>query len=239
MDERAAAELERARRARAMRMPLREPLVSVRIATYHRPRLLVERAIASVLRQTYQNFEIVVVGDHASPETEAALREVADPRVRYVNLPFRPVYPSEPEAFWRVAGTRAANVGVALCRGEWIAPLDDDDEFTSDHIEVLLQACLSNDWEFCYGAMDMELQPGQWYPIGSWPLRHGQICHGSLIYSSALKFLRYDIDAWRRNEPGDWNLWRRMRDAGARVGFVDRVVGRHYLERTAIRERAC
>jgi glycosyltransferase involved in cell wall biosynthesis len=231
--ERTAAALERARRERALRPTVADPLVSVRIATFNRPRLLVERAIASVLRQTYQNFEIVVVGDHANPETEAAVRAVGDPRIRYVNLPYRPAYPIDPNAFWQVAGTRAANVGLALCRGEWIAPLDDDDEFTPEHLEVLLQACRANDWEFCYSSMEMEVEPGRWKITGSWPLRHGHICHASLMYSSALKFLRYDIDAWRTNEPGDWNLWRRMRDAGVRVGFVEQVLGRHYVEHTA------
>ncbi|MCP2502095.1 MAG: hypothetical protein NCA08_11110 [Deltaproteobacteria bacterium] len=44
----------------------REPLVSVRIATYNRARILVERTIPSVLSQTYRNFEIMIVGDHCT-----------------------------------------------------------------------------------------------------------------------------------------------------------------------------
>jgi len=31
-------------------------------------------------------------------------------------------------------------------------------------------------------------------------------------------------------EPNDWNLWRRMEEAGVRMGFVDHVVFRHYME---------
>jgi hypothetical protein len=45
-----------------------------------------------------------------------------------------------------------------------------------------------------------------------------------------LAFFRYDVDSWRYGEPADWNMWRRMMEAGVRVGFVDRIVGRHHLE---------
>src|SRR5581483_12327187 len=53
-----------------------EPLVSVVIPTWDRAHLLVERALPSVWAQTYQNLEVVVVGDHAPPETAAVLREL-------------------------------------------------------------------------------------------------------------------------------------------------------------------
>ena len=49
-----------------------------------------------------------------------------------------------------------------------------------------------------------------------------------VMYSADLKFLHYDMDAWRLREPGDWNLWRRMLLAGAKIGFVDKVVAKHY-----------
>lgn len=210
------------------------PLVSVRIATFNRPDLLLDRAVRSALEQTYPHIEVVVVGDCAVPETGARIAALGDPRVRYYNLPLRPTYPAERRAFWSVAGTRAANTGMALCRGEWIAPLDDDDEFTPDHIEVLLDACRRNRWDFVYSVFDMEREPGTWTPVGHWPIEEGATCHGSVLMHRSVAALRYDIDAWRGSEPGDWNLWRRMRDAGVRMGFVDRVLGKHYLEGTAV-----
>jgi glycosyltransferase involved in cell wall biosynthesis len=210
------------------------PLISVRIATYDRPQLLVERAIASVLRQSYPHFEIVVVGDHAGPATAEAIARVADPRVRYRDLPARPRYARFPKAFWATAGTHAANAALGLCRGAWIAPLDDDDEFTPDHLEALLAAARARHLEMAYGTMAAEDAHGHWHEIGREPLTFGQICHGAVLYSARLLCLRYDLFAWLDDEPGDWNLWRRMAALGARIGFVPHVVGRHYAEHSAV-----
>ena len=54
----------------------------------------------------------------------------------------------------------------------------------------------------------------------------------SVLYHSKLKFFKYDINAWKYAEPDDWNMWRRMKEAGVRIGFTDKTVGKHYLERT-------
>jgi glycosyltransferase involved in cell wall biosynthesis len=212
-----------------------EPLVSIRIPTYNRPRLLLERSLRSALAQTYPNVEVVVVGDHASPETAEALATVRDPRLRYENLPTRAVYPKFPRFFWCVAGTAAVVRAVELCRGDWIAPLDDDDEFTPDHVEVLLREAQRLELEFVWGAMEY-LRKGVavQQPVGSAPLRAGHICHGAVLYSARLKFFQYDPLAWLLNEPGDWNLWRRMAEAGVLTGFLPRVVGRHHDEHSAL-----
>lgn len=206
------------------------PLVSVRIATYNRGELVRDRAIASALAQTHQHLDVVVVGDHCDARTEAAVRSVGDRRVRFENLAERGRYPVNAYHRWMVAGSTPMNRGVDLARGTWIAPLDDDDEFTPDHVEALLDACRSRDLEFAYGIAAWEMSPGHWEPTGSWPLRIGQIVHSAVLYSTRLRMIKHDIESWRLEEPGDWNVWHRMRDAGARMGFVDQVVARHYLE---------
>jgi hypothetical protein len=81
-----------------------------------------------------------------------------------------------------------------------------------------------------YGIAQMEMEPGKWVDCGSSPLRYKHICHLSVLYSSILKFFRYDVNAWKYVEPDDWNLWRRMKEAGVRIGFLNHVVGKHYLE---------
>jgi glycosyltransferase involved in cell wall biosynthesis len=212
----------------------REPLVSVRIATYNRARILVERTIPSVLSQTYRNFEIVIVGDHCTDDTEERIRALGDPRITFVNLPSRPKYPRYREYFWMTAGTIPMNRALDLCRGSWIAPLDDDDLFTPDHIEGLLGAAMERNWEFCYGVMEMEIRPGEFRRVGSYPLHHAKICHPAVLYSTLLDFLRYDPESWLLGEPADWNMWRKVRDIGVRYGFIEKVVGFHHLERTSI-----
>ena len=50
--------------------------------------------------------------------------------------------------------------------------------------------------------------------------------------SFKIKFFKYDINAWKYAEPADWNMWRRMKKAGVRIGFLNKVVEKHYLEGT-------
>jgi glycosyltransferase involved in cell wall biosynthesis len=224
--------LEEARRN--SKIKTNNPLVSVCIATYNRGKILVERTIPSVLRQTYQNFEIIIVGDNCTDDTENLLKVFGDERIKFYNLPKRGNYPKNPHDRWLVAGVVPRNKCLELCSGDWIAPLDDDDEFTEDHIETLLNFAIEGNYEMVYGVVEMEVEPGRWIRVGSYPPRCGKICHLSVLYHSSLKFFKYDINSWKYGEPADWNLWRRMKEAGVRIGFVNKVVGKHYLERTRL-----
>ena len=206
------------------------PLVSVVIPTYNRGRILVERSLASVLNQTYSNLEVIVVGDHATADTLAAIRSVKDPRVRFEDLPERSPYPDDPERAWMCVGTRPLNRALEMVRGQWIAPQADDDEFTPDHVELLLSVAIEHRLEFVYGDSWVESSDDTWYRLGSWPPQHAGFCAGAVLYAAPLRYLRFDEECWRENEPNDWNLWRRMLDAGVRAGHVDRIVFRHYVE---------
>jgi len=209
-----------------------EPLISVIIPTYNRGWILTERAIPSVLEQTYRNFELIVVGDHCTDNTERLVREIRDDRIKFFNLPERGKYPEGGWARWMVAGSIPRNKGLELASGEWIAPLDDDDEFSENHLGLLLSNAVQNRYEMIYGVAQMETESGEWVNCGSYPPTCGHICHLSVLYHSKLKFFKYDIDSWKSEEPDDWNLWRRMKEAGVRIGFVNSVVGKHYRELT-------
>jgi len=207
-------------------------LISVRISTYNRAKILTERTIPSVLRQTYQNFEIIIIGDHCTDNTEELVSKFKDERIKFCNLPKRGKYPTNLYDRWLVAGVIPANKGIKLCTGDWIAPLDDDDEFSEDHLEILLNYALKNNYEMVYGVVEMEVEPGKWKHLGLYPLRNGGICHLSVLYHSKLKFFKYDINAWKYGEPDDWNMWRRMKEAGVKIGFINKIIGKHYLEGT-------
>ena len=90
--------------------------VSVVIPTLKRPALL-ERAIRSVLAQTYAHFEIIVVVDGPDDSTDTAAAMSMDPRIRVLRLPVN------------VGLAEARNQGIRLAQGRWIALLDDDDEW--------------------------------------------------------------------------------------------------------------
>ena len=232
---RANRELLRRLRTSLNRSTNSEPLISVIIPTYNRAKILTERTIPSVLRQTYQNFELIIVGDHCTDNTEELIGKLHDKRIGFLNLEKRKDHPKDPYLRWMVAGVVPVNKGLELASGRWIAHLDDDDEFSEDHLEQLLKHALEHDYEMVYGIIQMEIEPGKWMNVGSYPPEEAKICRLSALYDSKLRLFRYDINAWKYLEPADWNLWRRMKEAGVKIGFVDKVVGKHYLERAGLR----
>ena len=96
---------------------------------------------------------MVVVGDHCTDDTAARLAALDDDRVRFHNLPYRAEYPQDDRQRWMVAGTPGVNIGNELARGDWIAPLDDDDTWTPDHLELLLDLALAGRYEVAYGRL--------------------------------------------------------------------------------------
>ena len=205
------------------------PLVTVRIPTYNTGPVVAERALASAVGQTYENLEILVIGDNTDDETADAVRSVGDERIRFINLPARGVYPEIAHLRRKVAGAHPMTVGNQLARGAWIAPLDDDDEFLPDHVEVLLEAARAGRYEMVYSKAEDEVEPDQWVITGSQPLAQGEISHLTVLLRSELRFMPYSMTCWKRREPSDWNLWRRMSRIGVRIGFLDRVTSRYYL----------
>ncbi len=101
------------------------PLVSAVIPTRNRPEL-VRRAVRSVLNQTCERLEAVVVVDGPDPATLAVLRDLGDPRVRIIALEKS------------VGGSEARNIGVVAAAGQWIALLDDDDEWLPEKVSAQL-----------------------------------------------------------------------------------------------------
>jgi hypothetical protein len=205
------------------------PLVTVRIPAYKKTDELMDRAIASVLRQSYDRFEVIVVNDGPNPTTASAIEKLGDERVRYVEFAEQNWYPEDLHSRWMVAGSPGMNHGANLAAGSWIAPLDDDDEFSDDHIEKLLALALENRAELSYGALiQKHLTHGVENMIWSSPPAISQFSFMGAIYMKPLNFFQYDQQSWMVDEPGDWNLIRRMSAAGVRMAATSDVVGTMY-----------
>jgi len=101
------------------------PVVSVVIPTRNRPELVV-RAVRSALAQTLQEIEVVVIIDGPDAATVAALGEIGDERVRWVQRETSGGAPA------------ARNQGVDVAAAEWVAFLDDDDEWLPEKLATQL-----------------------------------------------------------------------------------------------------
>jgi glycosyltransferase involved in cell wall biosynthesis len=219
----------------------RTPLISVCVPTYNRGRLLMERAVTSVLAQTYENFELIIVGDHCTDETAALLSQVKDPRVRFHNLPNRDrKYPPTVENHWFVGPAVPANKALDLARGEWLARVDDDDTWSPDHLESLLRFAQQGQWEFV-SALYVEERFGVRKVVDGvraldpYYTRKPAIVNdaspkiggvSTWLYRSYLRFMKYNVDCWRKpwNRVNDVDLSVRIHQAGVRMGFLDQVV---------------
>ena len=100
----------------------KNPTVSVIIPTYNRAHL-VGQAIRSVLNQTFQDFELIIVDDGSSDDTEAVVKQFNDPRIRYIYQENK-----------GISGAR--NTGIRSARGRYIAFLDSDDLWLPDLLQL-------------------------------------------------------------------------------------------------------
>ncbi len=206
-----------------------EPLVTVRIPTYVRTDLLLDRALPSVLGQTYSRLEVIVVGDGCTDEVGRRVEALGDARVRFVNLPHRFPYPDDRDRRWQVAGSPGMNAAALLANGMWIATLYDDDEFAPDHVECLIDSARRDEWEMVYGDIhQVSPDPAGDVILSSYPPAHGAFGFQAAIYLRALRFFEFNTKSWVLDEPGDWNLCRRMLETGVRIGHVPRVVTTYY-----------
>jgi hypothetical protein len=97
----------------------------------------------------------------------------------------------------------------------------------------MLDTCRTERAEMAFGIARMRLKTGEWRDVGSLPLRRDHVCHSAVFYWTGLRFMPHDVTAWKLGEPGDWNLWRRMKWSGVRITHVPKLVAIHHLERTS------
>lgn len=121
---------------------MNENQISVVIPTFNRPSFL-KRAMESVLKQTYQNIEIIVVVDGISEATELMVDEIIANSTKKITL----IQTKD-----KVGGSEARNIGIRAATGEMIALLDDDDEWfenkLTSQVALLKQKNLTTDTAF-------------------------------------------------------------------------------------------
>jgi glycosyltransferase involved in cell wall biosynthesis len=208
------------------------PLVSVVIPTLGRPKLLL-RAVNSVIRQTHQDFEILAVIDRQDTETADAVRSVNDSRVKLVLNRYS------------LTASGARNSGADDATGEWIAFLDDDDEWLPNKLQrqlalasphpATLVTCLSR----VVTPTGNYIRPKRIYdssvPIGDYLFDRRTLLGGSsfmqtssyLLPRSLFDKVRFDVDS----PHDDWGfLLRLARQRSARIQTVPEVLAILHFE---------
>ncbi len=206
------------------------PLISVCISTYNRADLLLQRSLQSLINQSFKNLQIVIVGDACTDDTEAQLAKLKDSRITFHNLKVRGPYPRPGMNRWLVAGTNAVNRAIELAEGDFITHLDDDDWASPDRLEVLIQAALETRSEFLWHQFLTQNSEGLWKTLGSEDLVLGQVTTGSIFYHKYFARIKWDLYAFREQEPGDWNRIRKIKFLEPRMSYVKKNLLLHYRE---------
>lgn len=112
--------------------------ISVIIPTYNRAKLLI-KSLSSVLNQTYNNIELIIVDDGSTDDTKKIIDKINDNRIKYIKLRNNkgPGY--------------ARNLGIKYSKGNYIAFQDSDDIFHKDKLEKQINNLkrMNSDLDFC------------------------------------------------------------------------------------------
>lgn len=125
------------------------PEVSVIIPTYNRAHLL-PRTIGSVLGQSYQDFEIIVVDDASTDNIQEVINKFRDERIGYIRLAENSGWSSKPR-----------NAGLLGARGKYIAFLDSDDEWLPSLLARLVEKIKQTSVGLVYCGLVMESLNGR------------------------------------------------------------------------------
>jgi len=192
----------------------RSPLVTVIIPTYNWSEVL-PYSIGSILRQTFQDFEVLVVGDGCTDDSEQVVKAQNDDRVRWINLPSNTGHQSDPN-----------NEGLRQARGSLIAYLGHDDLWFPYHLSSL-SAALNSGSDLAFAITEV-IGPEEKFKVAvPSTLRYSR---GTWIPPTGVGHRRSVVGAlggWRHYRELDVDpevdLWQRVYDAGYKIGFVPRL----------------
>jgi glycosyltransferase involved in cell wall biosynthesis len=184
------------------------PLVSIIIPVYNAEKFIHE-SLASIVSQTYTSLEIIVLNDGSTDSSEAIIKKISDPRIKYVAHSNR-----------GMAAT--LNAGLKMCAGKYIARQDADDISRPDRIQKQVEfleenkdVALAGTWAEIIDEHGKSTRKFHRHPPGNDELKFGLLFDNPFVHSSVM-FTRAAIDTHGNyNEKlhalvQDFDLWFRI-----------------------------
>lgn len=213
-------------------------MISIYTPTYNRANILLDRAIRSVLNQTYTNWEYIIIGDCCTDSTEQVIKELNNPRIKFYNMPERVKnYPKTAENHWLVGPVDAANKALEMVTGDYIARIDDDEIWSQYHLQRSLEYLQKHHLDFV-SAKNIEVRDGieqeakayrahsKYYGFEEDDDNSPTIgATSTWVYKSELKKFKYDPNCWKKkwNRVNDIDISQRMYQSGVKMGFIAEV----------------
>lgn len=187
------------------------PRVTVIIATYNWSSVL-PYSIGSALHQTFRDFELLVIGDGCTDDSERVVMSIDDPRVRWINLERRAGHQYGPN-----------NEGLRQARGELIAYLGHDDLWLPQHLDLAVRAI--DDGADLTHSILLTVDPRNEAKL-LLPARNGWKAPTSVVHRKAITDR---LGGWRDyrevSRPPELYLWTQAAAAGFRLRYLQRVTG--------------
>lgn len=189
-------------------------LVSIIMAAYNAEKTI-EKAITSVLSQSYQNWELIVINDCSKDRTASIVESIADSRVRLIHN----------EANSGVSFTR--HRGVEEANGEWIAILDSDDAWAPEKLEKQVQRQAEKDADLLFTAssfMNAAGEPIDWVLHAPEVIDYRTLLKQNLISNSSVlvrKALYKEHELQGDGMHEDFACWLRILRSGIKAYGVD------------------
>ena len=208
-----------------------EPLVTVVIPTYNHATML-QRALDSVVQQTYQNWNAVVINNFSTDNTIEVVNGFKDSRITCINFKNNGV----------IAASR--NEGIDLATGSFVAFLDSDDTWTADKLEKCVAVLNLGADLVCHAEFWID-ENGKSrlvkYGPKSRATRDQLIYNGNRISTSAtvvrtslLKEAKGFDTSPELISTEDYDLWIRLAEISNRFEFIDEPLGEYHRHDTNV-----
>ncbi|QGA81060.1 glycosyltransferase family 2 protein [Candidatus Nanohalobium constans] len=200
---------------------------SVIVPTYKRDEKL-ERALESIISQTYTDFELIVVDDNPEQEDKEKVKEIVESLDKDIDL--------ERHINDNAQGVSSArNLGIQNASGKYIAFLDDDDEWKPEKLEKEAEDFKQNNYDAVYSAIEA-YRDGEVQDIVRKEEKLGleQILERDKIGSpskvSVKKEVLEEINGFDEDIPSgeDWDLWIRLIENEAEFGYINEPLVRYH-----------
>jgi glycosyltransferase involved in cell wall biosynthesis len=198
------------------------------MSTFNRANLL-PRAIKSVIDQTFPYWELIIVDDASKDDTEKVVKSFKDERIRYIKRTKNSGCDNRPK-----------NDGLKASGCDYIAFLDDDNEYRPDHLAILYKEIRKDDiTDVVYGDRWIISDPGCPNPIKpqigfTHDFDPAFLMERNFIDQSDVLVKReafYDVGGFdeRFKKYVDWNVWVRMAKFGKQFRRVPIIITNYHL----------
>jgi glycosyltransferase involved in cell wall biosynthesis len=209
------------------------PLVSIVIPTYNHARFI-SKSLKSVIDQTFENWEAIVIDNHSTDDTDKILIKHTDSRIKYLKIDNKGII------------AKSRNLGIKEAKGEWIAFLDSDDWWTRDKLEICFRN-INEEVDFIYHDLEIvDKKSKSYFRKKKFKGRHlskpilkdlliGVIAEGNAIGNSSVivrKNMLNKIGGISEKEnlvaSEDYNTWLRIAEITDKFKYIKKRLG-YYL----------